>query len=236
MAAAPYIIAAIGTYASLQAQQDAADERRQILNTQLEASDAASKKTNALVLENAQNTYDPNQRQSNLEAKADEISAQQQKDLQTGAGGGAVGAPDTAGDAGNLSDDFLRAKADKAVTEGNRLTSLARQIAKTRAVGGLLQDEGKKGADLASELQNIQSANQSSYRGAVTDAGSVGTSPLGALGSLAGSIGAGMAANGTWGTPSTLGSGVTATNSGLGFTGSGSTGVKVPSGINWGTY
>lgn len=193
-AAIPYVIAAVGTYAQMQSTEDAADERRSILNNQLTRDEEAAKKSSALVLDES-GKFAPQQRKEELAANEEKVFGQQQKDLQAGAGGGDIGAVQTSGDAGNVSDDFLRAKADRAVTEGTRLTSIARELAKTRAPGQLQIDEGYSRGNLAGELQNLQGTNQNFARAAGNDAGNVQEGGLGSFGKIASTIGAAYANN-----------------------------------------
>lgn len=226
----PYILAGGGALAQIVSADDAADERRQILNAQLERDDQASKKSNQLVLDQAQK-LSGQQRADELAKQEDKIYQQQQKDLMTGAGGGALGTVQTSGDAGNVSDDFVRAKAERAVTEGNRLTNLAREVAKTRAPGQLLTNEGYQQADLAGALSNIGSTNQNYARAAQADASNVNEGPLGSFGKIASAIGLGLAAGGI-GAPVAGGAGASAGGTGISFGGNGA-GFKVPSSL-WG--
>lgn len=194
-AALPYLLAGAGTLAQMKSTADANDKRRSILNAQLDRDDAAAKKSNALIL-NESEKFAPEVRKEAMIANEEKLFGQQQADLQSGAGGGELGAITTAGGAGNVSDDFLRAKADRAVTEGNRLTSIARELAKTRAPGQLAIDEGYSRGNLSSELSNIAGTNQNYARAASNDAGAVQEGNLGAFGKIASAIGMGMAAGG----------------------------------------
>jgi hypothetical protein len=68
-----------------------------------------------------------------LEGQQQATFDQAQKDLGT-----APTIIEGAGDGGNVSSDYLNAKADTALTEGNRLTAIARELSKTRAPGQLM--------------------------------------------------------------------------------------------------
>lgn len=197
----PLLISGAGTLMQMNAQQDAADERRSILNNQLERDDQAAKKSTALVTEEGQK-YAGDTRANDLKTNEDQIYSQQQKDLQAGAGGQDVGSFETSGDAGAVSEDFLKAKADRAVSEGNRLTSLAREIAKTRAPGMMQVNEGQSSANLASTLQNLFGSNRNMAGAAQNDASSVKADT--GLGSLASAIGAGLSTMGGFSSPSTV--------------------------------
>lgn len=192
--AIPYIMAAVGTAAQMKATGDAADERRSILNNQLSRDEEAAKKSSQLVLDES-GKFAPEERKEALASNEEKLFGQQQKDLEAGAGGGALGAVDTSGGAGNVSDDFVRAKADRAVTEGNRLTSIARELAKTRAPGQMQIDEGYSRGNLASELQNLQGSNQNFARAAGNDASNVQESNLGSYGKIATAVGSTMVNN-----------------------------------------
>lgn len=203
-AAIPYLIAAGGTALQMKASNDANQERRGILNSQMARDETASKKGAALVLEEGQK-LNPGQRQENLQAQEDQISAQQMQDLKTGAGGGDLGAVETAGDAGNVSSDFVKEKAARAVTEGNRLTDIAKALAKTRSTTSLQGEEALGRADLAGELGNLYGANANLGRASGIDASAVTPNQgLTGLGTVASMIGTGMAAGGFGATKSPL--------------------------------
>jgi hypothetical protein len=114
-------------------------------------------------------------------------------DLNAAAPSGNAGAVTTTGDAGNVSDDFVKAKADRAVTEGTRLTGIAREIAKTRAPNLQLVTEGQRGADLAGNLQSLYGSNSNMGRATANDANSVLEPQYGGLGKIATLIGGAMA-------------------------------------------
>ena len=157
-----------------------------------------------------------------------------------------MGAVNTAGDAGNVSDDFLQAKAGRAITEGNRLTDLARSIAKSRAISGVQKTEGQQNADLYSNLNDLNSTNRNYAAASQTDASNVRPGALGTLGSLASAIGTATALGGTGGISSLFGGGnaaglgaadAMADSSGYGFAANplkSGIGAKIPAGINWG--
>jgi len=175
------------------AQQEAADEKRNILNQQLARDEAAQKKSTQMVTDEAKN-FSGDKRLNDMATNEQAISTQQNADLQAGAGGNQVGSFDTSGDAGNVSEDFIKGKAQKAVSEGNRLTSLAREIAKTRAPGVLQNNEAERRADLSSTLQNLFGSNSNMAKATENDANSVQADT--GLGSLASAIGMGMMSRG----------------------------------------
>lgn len=206
-AALPYILAAGGTALQMKASSDANKERRGIINAQLARDEETAKKGAALVLEEGEK-LNPQTRQENLQTQENQISAQQMEDLKTGAGGGEIGSFNAAGDAGNVSSDFVKEKAARAVTEGNRLTDVAKALAKTRSSGTLQSNEALSRADLAGDLNNLYGANANLGRASSNDASAVvpnqGLVGLGTVASMASMIGSGMAASGFGTSPSSV--------------------------------
>lgn len=145
----PLIIAAGGTAASMYGQQQAANDRRDILNKQLQSNSKTQEKTNQMIGQEGEK-YAPEARKDALDQEQATTLQQEQADLGT-----APDIIDTAGDTGNVSSDFLNAKAEKALSEGDRLTAIARELSKTRAPGSLLNKEGLRRADLTGELGSI---------------------------------------------------------------------------------
>lgn len=192
-AAAPYIVAAIGTAMTIKSNNDANDERRGIMNAQLDRNTAAANKSSQLVTNEAAK-YDPTQRQAAIDTQAAQVYGQEQKDLAAGAGGGTVGNVSTSGDAGNVSDDFIRSKADRALTEGNRLTDIARELSKVRAPNDVRTDEGYSNADLAGNLQSLFSTNRNQANAAMGAAGAVTPGNGAAYGQLLTGLGSSLAA------------------------------------------
>lgn len=195
--ALPYIAMAVGTGLSMKANSDAASERRNIINSQLEGTQRATEKAAALVDKESQQ-YDPNARKQALTDQEQQAFERSQKDLQFGAGGGSL--IDTAGGGGNVSGDFLKAKADRQVTEGNNLTALAREVAKTRAPSLLLTKEGQSRANLAGNLQNTFGAARNMANAAGQDASMVQPAAYGQIAQAVGNMGAMYMSGGTGGT------------------------------------
>lgn len=194
-AAIPYVLAGLGTAAQIVDSREQTKDQRRILNAQLARDEETAKKNNALILDEAAK-YAPDQRLDAMAENEQRVYDQQQKDLMAGAGGADIGNVVTSGDAGNVSDDFVRARADRAVTEGSRLTSLARALAKTRAPGQLAIEEGYSRGNLASALSNLAGTNANFARAAQSDAASVTGGSLGNLGRITSGIGMGLAAGG----------------------------------------
>lgn len=163
----PLIVAGAGTAASVYGQHQAANERSDILNKQLTRTAKTQDQANAMITGEGKQ-YAPDARSAALADQQAATYAQEQKDL-----GATPSIIDTAGDAGNVSSDFLTAKADKAASEGERLTSIARELSKTRAPGQLMTTEGLRRADLGGNLSSIWGSSKADAGAAKLDAESV---------------------------------------------------------------
>lgn len=184
-----------GTIAQMQSQQDQVDRRRSIANRQLQRNDQTFTKSNDMIQSEADN-FDPTKRKAAMEDQQAQNLDTSLADLKAGAGGGDVGAVQTSGDAGNVSEDFIKAKAGRAATEGQRITDIAKELSKTRTPNQLLQTEGQRRGDMASALQNLYSTNQNMASATSNDAETVGDNGLGTMGSLASAIGSAKFAGG----------------------------------------
>lgn len=182
-AALPLILAAGGTALQLNAQREAAQERRRLLNRQMDETERATDRATELVQKEAQN-FAPEERAKALAAQEQEALTRAQADL-AGAGGNVI---DTAGSAGNVSADFLKAQADRQISEGNRLTSVAREVAKTRAPGLLMTTEGQRRANLAGNLQNTFGTARNMANAAGIDAQNVQEPAYGQIAGLVGQV------------------------------------------------
>lgn len=187
----PLLVAGGGAILQSQAQQEKADDQRRILNRQLERDTQASDKATALVQEEGQN-YGMDARQKQLQEQEAQNYGQIQADM-TGAGGAAV---NTAGDAGNISADFLKDKASRAIDEGTRLTGIAREAAKSRSAGGLMRSDALRRAGMSGNLQNLFGSNANMNRAAQNAAAGVQEPGYGVLGSIASAAGGAMAGQG----------------------------------------
>lgn len=187
----PLLVSAGGTIATISAQEQADAERKGLLNRQLERDDQASQKNNALVQEEGKR-FDPNARLQGLADQEQKTYDQTQADMQ-GAGGGLV---QTAATDANVSDDFLKTKAARAIEEGTRLTSIAREAAKARAPGQLGMDDSLSMANLAGQQQNLFGGLKNLDRATGLDAQSVTEPGYGNLGRVATALGGAMAGSG----------------------------------------
>jgi hypothetical protein len=149
MQAIPMLIAAAGTAATIAGQRQQERKQRQILNQQLDRESQATDKTAQMVQDEGQK-YTMANRQDALAQTEQKAYDQSQADL-NGAGGANIA---TAADNANVSDDFLKTKAARAVDEGNRLTAVAREAAKARAPGMMNLEDSLSMAGLAGNLQN----------------------------------------------------------------------------------
>lgn len=180
----PLLLSGGGALLQSNAQQEQADQKRATLNQQLERDADASRKSTALVQGEGQN-YGVDARRAALEDQQGKTFTQIQSDMQ---GAGGAGAVPTAGDAGAVSEDFLKEKAGRAVTEGTRLTDIAREAAKSRAPGQVQGSDGLRKAGLAGSLQNIFGTNTNMAHATVNDADAIQEPGYGALGSIASAI------------------------------------------------
>lgn len=196
-AAIPYALMIGGSIMQQRAAEQQGDERRAEINQALGRTNATQLKANSLIGQEAAKLA-PTTRAASMATQADANTASARADLQAaGAADGTGNAIiDTVGDNGNVSKDFLTAKADRALSEGNRLTSIVRQIARARAPGQLQEQEGQDRADLTEQLgdmwgstRNLNDANQAT-------AATIALPGYGTLGALASQLGAAYAANG----------------------------------------
>lgn len=182
--AAPYL-AVGGAAANYLGEEKAARDRRSILNRSMAETEKTQDKAQDAIQTEAK-TYDPAARQQAMEAQQQATYEQSLKDV--GAGGSLI---PTAGE-GNVSEDFLKAKADRALSEGNRLTSVAREIAKARAPGQQLTTEGLRRADVTGRVGSMWSGARSQANAAQLTAQNVDSPWYGHLGKLAQAIGSGV--------------------------------------------
>lgn len=184
----PLAISAAGTVAQMSAADEQRSDRRNIMNQQLERDGQATNKAIKLVQDEGQQ-YGLEDRLAALKKQEDQTYGQIESDIQ-GAGGSQIS---TAAGAGDVSEDFIKGRAERAVTEGTRLTSIAREAAKTRAPGQLMSEDALRRAGMAGELQNTWSSNSNMSRATGQDAEGVEMPAYGQLGSIASALGAGFA-------------------------------------------
>lgn len=178
----PYVLAAVSAGTQYMGAEQEREEKRNILNRSLQRSSETADKTAQDVVKEGAN-YTPEQRMEALQAQEAAAAAQAQKDA---AGAGIV---QTAGEKGNTSSAFKQAKAAADTVEGNRITALAQELAKTRAPGRLMNEEGLRRGALAGELSNQWSTARNMAGANNMEASNVGPSGLSTFGSIAGAIG-----------------------------------------------
>jgi hypothetical protein len=179
-----------GTGASIYGQQQQANQRRDIANQQLQRTAKAQEETDAKIATEGQQ-YAPDARTDALKDQQAQTFAQETKDVGT-----APTIIEGAGDGGNVSSDYLSAKADTALAEGNRLTALARELSKTRAPSQLNATEALRRANLSSDLGSIWGADKREANAATLDAQNVAEPWYGSLGKLASAAGSAYLASG----------------------------------------
>lgn len=157
-------------------QKAAQREQRDILNRAFEDQRNTADKTTAGVVGEAQ-SLSGEARKAAMNAQEAAVYGQTQQDL-AGAGGDMVGSET----GGNVSADFMKAKADKTISEGNRLTAIAREAAKLRAPGQLTTEEAQRQADLMARNGSMWGSTRNRARAATQDANAVQMPWYGQLG------------------------------------------------------
>ncbi len=188
---APLILAGAGTALQMSAAQKQQEDQRRVLNRQFERDDEAAAKSTQEALMEGQRYAQPAREQALQEAE-DQTYAQTQADLQ-GAGGATINA---AGDAGNVSEDFLKTKAARAIEETTRLSDAAREAAKARAPGQLQMDDRLSMARMAGDLGSLWGTTKNMATANGMEAQSVEQPGYGNLGKVASAVGSGMAYGG----------------------------------------
>lgn len=176
-----------GTAAQAIGSRHQAKEQRTILNRAFEKTDRNTKQGTADVL-NQGAAETGTAQAADMGAAADAIAARTSADLK-GAGADLIGA---AGDNGAQSQAFLTAKADRALTEGNRQTAIARELAKVRSTADVQTNNAMSRGSLMERLASQGNTNRADTQAATLDAQSVKApliSDLGKIASMAGMAG-----------------------------------------------
>ncbi|ALV06704.1 hypothetical protein [Roseateles depolymerans] len=196
-----------GAALNILGQRSAQRQQRSILNQAMERNNEAQQKATSQVLDEGAN-YGGEKRLDAISAQQDATYNQSLNDIGMGQGGNAGVTIDTAGTDGAVSGDFLKAKADKAISEGNRITQVARELAKVRAPGQQSLQDSMRRANLSGNLASNASSNQAMARAAQLDAQSVQTPWYGQLGKLASTLGTIYAAGALGGAGAGAGGGI----------------------------
>jgi hypothetical protein len=196
-AAAPYLLAIGGAALKSSADAKQADEQRSQLNAALARTDQAQHKANGLIEEQAA-TLSPIARAAAMATQTGANIQQAKSDLTaagaTGSDGNAI--INTSGDDGAVSKEFLTAKADRALSEGNRLSAIAQQLAQLRTPGQLQEQEGQQRANLTEQLADMWGTTQGLNNGNQQTAAQVQPPAYGQLGELASTVGTAYASKG----------------------------------------
>lgn len=178
---------AIGTGLQLKGQYDQRKKQQGILRQSAQDATRTQAKATDMAVEGAQD-MSGQQRLADMQAAEAAIAQRTQDDLQ-GAGAGLI---DTAQDEGSaVSMDFLRGKADRALAEGERMSAVARELAKMRSAGDVQNDRSRKQAALAESLGSMWTSQRGRSSAAANDAEGVGMPWYGTVGQIASSVGTG---------------------------------------------
>lgn len=155
--------------------------QRDIMNAAYQNQKQTLDKTTGMLQSEGQNMQG-DARMHTMDSNEAAALAQTQSDLN---GSGAAEGIDVAGDGGNVSSDFLKARADRALSEGNRMTALAREAAKIRAPGLTQAGDKMRTADLMSRTGSMWSSTRAAHEAAMRDAQGVGPTAIDQFGNLA---------------------------------------------------
>lgn len=173
-----------GTGAQMLAARQQQKQQREILNRQFEKNDTAARLgTQSVLTEGA--------KQGGAAQLADMTTAENAMAGRTMADLKGAGADiiDTAGGNGAQSQAFLTAKADRALTEGNRQTAIARELAKVRSTGEVQGNNAMGRADLAERQGSAGATARAGTQAAQLDAAAVQAPWYGDLGKIASMVG-----------------------------------------------
>lgn len=191
------LMAAGGTGLGIAGQQQAADEQRSILDrAQRRASKMQSDSMQKIL--NEAGTMAPTGRADAMATQADKNYQQTQADLTGGAAldGSGNAIIDTAGDAGAVSSEFMKRKADSALAEGARMSAIARELAKTRSSGDVMRAENQRRAAVTGDVNSLWSSTKNMNNAAMQDAESVQQPWYGQLGKIGLALAGQMAGQG----------------------------------------
>ena len=170
-----------GTAAQIIGARKADNERRAILNRSLQNTSRTQDRAQELIDQEGKK-YAPESRTAEMQAQQAALEAQQRNDV----GGATI---QTAGDTGNVSDDFLKAKADSAISEGNRLTARIRELAGARAPGAQVNAEGLRRAGVLGNVGSMWSSARGRAQAGEAAASNVDMPWWGQLGKVASAVG-----------------------------------------------
>ncbi len=175
-------LALAGTGAQMIGARQQQKQQRRVLNRAMEETDRTQRQATTQVMDEAKK-YTPESRMQAMQDAEQAAYSQAQSDV----GGGAAANIPTA--SGNVSADYLKAQADRALSEGSRLTSIAREAAKVRAPGSMQNAEALRRASLTGDLASRWSKNRNMSAAAQQDAASVEAPWYSDLGKIASAVG-----------------------------------------------
>ncbi len=212
-------VAGTGTVVSGMADRKADKERRSILNRSMDRSAETQGKATDMVLGEAKK-FSADQRMADMQAQEAANFDQAQKD---GAIPGLV--PSSSEGEGKA---LSLGEADKALAEGNRMTAIARELAKVRAPNQMAANDSIRRAGLADQTGSMWTDNRAQANGASLDAQNVKAPWWGTLGKMAQAAGMAYAGN-----VAGAGAGASAAGMASGAAGGAAAGAGY-GGINWG--
>lgn len=178
-------LAAGGTAAQMIGARQQQKEQRAILNRAMERTAKTQQDASRAILDEAGN-FAPDKRQAAMQAAEDAAYQQAVADTGGAQGGAAANVPEAGG---NVSADYVKARADRALSEGNRLTAALREAAKVRAPGQVQTTEANRRAALTGDLNSKWSTTRNLANADQMDAESVDMPWYGQLGKLASAVG-----------------------------------------------
>ncbi len=143
----------------------AAKEQRGYLNRAMETSGRAQRTAIDSTLSEA-NTLRPDQRMQAMQDQEDQTAGQLRSDL---AGATTLESPV----AGRQSDAYRQAMMTREAGEADRTSAIVRELAKMRAPGSVLQNEGLRRSNLAEALQSLWGTTNNKVRALSNDAEAV---------------------------------------------------------------
>lgn len=178
-------LAAGGTAAQMIGARQQQKQQRSILNRAMERTNKTQEDASRAVLDEASN-FSADKRAQAMQGA--EQAAYQQAVADTGGAQGAAAAniPEASG---NVSADYVKTRADRALSEGNRLVDMAREAAKLRAPGNVQNTEAQRRAALTGELGSKWSTTRNLANADQMDAEAVDMPWYGQLGKLASAVG-----------------------------------------------
>lgn len=149
-AAFPYLLAAGGAATQYDALNRAQRLKQQMMNEAMSYDSSQAAKERGLFTTQAQK-YDPTSRAGALDTTTQQIASNLGSYLNKNSV-----VPDSPGRGGKTSADFVSAKADNALSEGNRTALITRLYSKMFAPGQMRFNEGVENANTASQAESIQ--------------------------------------------------------------------------------